>query len=66
MADLKAREADLAARFTGKRNRAEDPGAPGTDLRLLKKGPKDPLVAKAVEVVAQATSKKVIPEGIPL
>ena len=66
LADLKTKEAELAARFTGKRKRAEDPATWGADLRRLKKGPKDPVAAKTVEVVAQATPGKTIPEGIPL
>ena len=61
LADLKAREAELAARFTGKRKRAEDPTARETELRHLKKGPRDPPAAKAVEAVTQATPEKSIP-----
>ena len=66
LADLKAREAELAARFTEKRKRAEDQAAQGPDLHRLKKGPKDPPVTKAVEAVAQAMPEKSIPEGIHL
>ena len=66
LADLKAREADLAARFMGKKKRVEDPAAWGTELRRLKKGPRDPPARKEVEVVTQATPEKGIPKGIPL
>ena len=65
LVDLKAREAELAVRFTRKRKRAEDPTTWGTELCRLKKGPQDPPAAKAVEAVAQATPEKSIPEGIP-
>ena len=66
LADLKAKEAELAAQITGKRKRAKDLAAKAAELHRLKKGPKVPPTAEAVEVVAQATPEKRIPEGSPL
>ena len=66
LANLKAREAELVARFIGKRKRAKDPATRGIELRRLKNVSRYPPTAKAVEAVAQATPEKSVPEGIPL
>ena len=61
LANLKAREAELASRYTKKRKRAEDPAARAAEFNLLKKGTLDQPAAKAIEVAAKPT-----PEDIPL
>ena len=66
LADLKVREAELAAQYTGKRKRAEDLTDRGAELQWLKKGPRDQTGTLTVETPANSVLDKPVPDDIPL